>query len=383
LKKIIPENTLINDIIIQIKMDHLNEALCHIVQTPHHNVTSQLLILGADLNYHDKDNCSPIMHAIESGSSQINELLAMQPDITKINWEHLDFVSCFDKNPQLMNNILNNEVIRKKYGPKYLYKAYTKKKYDIVKFLLNAKVDPNILYGKTNALYWAIDEQDLDLIKILLKHNNININYVNEYGYTILIKLATGNIRDESIIDLLLSHNKIDINTINHSNDTALIWAAYHENNYLVEKLIAMGADHTMKDNNGKTAADYYPKITELLKARESQTNENLFDSEGKQYPKLIEDKPLLILKTICYKTQTRTKIIIPKNTKNIKYYVWNLEEKKWCNNGDFEFSTDMEMEIADGKNHYHLHPTINDCYIRLDNVPIDGTIKTLDDLYV
>jgi hypothetical protein len=83
----------------------------------------------------------------------------------------------------------------------------------------------------------------------------------------------------------------------------------------------------------------------------------------------------------ICYGKQERTKI---KNLKDSKQtcYVWNDEEKTWVHNS-FNASEDYEIEIANDKMHYHIHPFIENCFIRYEFVKMkDGSSKTMKELY-
>jgi ankyrin repeat protein len=368
-------------------MDHLSEALCHIVQTSHGNLTSQLLASGANINYVDSKGYSPLSYAMESMSSQVNKLLTLQPDITKINWDKIDFVSCFDKNLQIISDILKNEEwIREKYGSKYLCEASKKKRYDIVKFLLDIKVNPNAFYNDINVLFFAISDNDCELMELLLKYDSVDINCVMKSGSTPLI-MTSRNSKNKQIIDLLLSCKNIKIDAMDTGNNTALIWAAYHGKDYFVEKLIEMGADHSIKDYTEKKAEDYYPKIAELLKFRNLNPLEEplwLTDKDGNEYPILIDQKPKPIAKAICNKIYPLINILMVKNN-NYYYYEWNEKTNTWCKDIKIYIpENDFEIEIPiTEKMHYHLHPINDKCYIKFKSIPLpDGSEKSSTDLY-
>lgn len=60
-----------------------------------------------------------------------------------------------------------------------------------------------------------------------------------------------------NMVDILLSEGKANVNQINANGASALIFAATFGQKEIVEKLIAEGADVTIKDSRGKTAKDH------------------------------------------------------------------------------------------------------------------------------
>ncbi|NKN33679.1 ankyrin repeat domain-containing protein [Marichromatium bheemlicum] len=89
-------------------------------------------------------------------------------------------------------------------------------------------------------------------------------------GYTAMMLAASNNHAD--IVDLLLQHGAM----IDHQEQTrgwtALIWATNQGRTAAVETLLQHGADRTLKDFEGKTAADWArindkPEILALLQA--------------------------------------------------------------------------------------------------------------------
>ncbi|MDQ7046346.1 MAG: ankyrin repeat domain-containing protein [Sulfurovum sp.] len=124
-----------------------------------------------------------------------------------------------------------------KWKKSLLLIATIENSYDIVKLLLESKIDVNQVFGDgVNALMLSLNymldkKVHNDEITKLLIINKININAENDKGFTSLMiackdKYATSTIK-------LLIENKADINYKNKNALTALM-CAVKENNYPV-----------------------------------------------------------------------------------------------------------------------------------------------------
>lgn len=76
--------------------------------------------------------------------------------------------------------------------------------------LINAGASPNIYnyYGGT-ALIPAAEKGHVDTVKLLLEISKIDVNHVNNLGWTALMEaviLADGGINHQQIVELLLAH---------------------------------------------------------------------------------------------------------------------------------------------------------------------------------
>lgn len=145
---------------------------------------------------------------------------------------------------------------------------------EIAKLLIDANADINqqdqisdspYLYagaqGKTEILAYMLEKQVPDQRK------------VNRYGGNALIPAAEkGHLEN---VKLLLNDGRVDINHQNNFGYTALIEAVglrdgseiYQE---IIKTLLEAGADQTLRDNTGRTAADYanqlgYVEMTKIL----------------------------------------------------------------------------------------------------------------------
>lgn len=72
------------------------------------------------------------------------------------------------------------------------------------------------------------------------------------------LSLAVKERNKTKIEELLILANKTSVNASSSDGFTALHWAAMQRNDELIKKLIAIGADPTIKNKHGRTPMDYY-----------------------------------------------------------------------------------------------------------------------------
>ena len=100
----------------------------------------------------------------------------------------------------------------------------------------------------------AAQKGHLDVVKVLLAAGG-DINSVDKDGSNALMAVIINN--QVKVMDYLLEQ-KIEINNTDKTMGwTALIWAIKQGRDDVVDKLLASGADITMKDHAGKTAYDW------------------------------------------------------------------------------------------------------------------------------
>lgn len=95
----------------------------------------------------------------------------------------------------------------------------------------------------------------VDIVRVLLRHPAINVNHQDNDGATALARAT--NAGHEDIVEELLARPEIQTNLVNtRAGYSALAWAAVNNLAGLVEKLLARGADATLRDRpDGYTAA--------------------------------------------------------------------------------------------------------------------------------
>ena len=114
---------------------------------------------------------------------------------------------------------------------------------DILKLTIDAGADPTITnrYGGT-ALIPASEHGYIDVIKELLTRTNIDVNHVNNLGWTALMEaivLSNGNETQQQVIRLLIEHDA-DVNIPDNDGVTPLEHARAHHFEE-IEKILLEG----------------------------------------------------------------------------------------------------------------------------------------------
>lgn len=131
---------------------------------------------------------------------------------------------------------------------------------NMVKMLMQYGPNVNIQdKSKNSPFLYAGANGYLDIIKLIYKTANVN-KIVNIYGGNALIPACEKGHLDTVIF--LLENTDINVNHINNLGWTALLEVTILGNdskNYqeIVKVLLKYGADKNIKDNSGKTALDY------------------------------------------------------------------------------------------------------------------------------
>lgn len=116
---------------------------------------------------------------------------------------------------------------------------------EILKLTIDAGADPTLTnrYGGT-ALIPAAEHGYIDVITELLTRTNIDVNHVNNLGWTALMEaiiLSDGNGTQQQVIRLLIEHDA-NINIPDHDGVTPLQHARAHNFKEIEEILIQAGA---------------------------------------------------------------------------------------------------------------------------------------------
>uniref|UniRef100_A0A6C0C7J5 Uncharacterized protein n=1 Tax=viral metagenome TaxID=1070528 RepID=A0A6C0C7J5_9ZZZZ len=236
-----------------------NELLCTTVKTDRYDITKILLGSGADPNYIDKAGKSPLLYACKNKMvQQIKLLISHGADVNK----HINQVCC--------NVVLDLE---------------------IVKLFLDTGADPNvILPDGENILTKFVIANNIEAVALLLSYASTNVNLPNVRDVTALrIACATGK---SAIAKLLLNNganpniiNKVDKSTpfiratelaypdlicsmLSYNvmldmqdaiGNTALHYACTRNLPIVVSELLNLGANQTIKNIDGRIAAEMSP----------------------------------------------------------------------------------------------------------------------------
>lgn len=160
----------------------------------------------------------------------------------------------------------------------------------MVKMLLNHnEADVNFLMeGRKTALLVAAENENIEVIRYLLEVPNLDINQFDDDGWTALIWAV--ELKNKEIVKMLLEIPDVDVNQSNDEGETPLMIAANENFPEIAELLVQRkDLDVNKKDLNGRTALskaignDEMVKI--LLDAGAIDENGELFEYAWGELP--------------------------------------------------------------------------------------------------
>jgi ankyrin repeat protein len=202
------------------------------------NAVKDYLAQGADINAEDTGGDSALHHAVYMQNMDMARFL-LSKGIDKEHQSH--------------------------FGWTPLIAAASYKQPGMVEFLLEqgANPDAQVPNGGWSALYYAVQEKNIEVLKVLLKAP-LNINATNTSQETPLMHAAwaAGEKEDRLPVVKALLEAGADPNTKDKRGNTALMHAVFQHQDFpgivdVMRALIDAGADIDTKNNDGKTAADY------------------------------------------------------------------------------------------------------------------------------
>ncbi|MCO0596671.1 ankyrin repeat domain-containing protein [Peribacillus butanolivorans] len=176
----------------------VNEQLIQAAERKETETISRLIEEGADINTQDSEGRTATMIATYNNDFETAKIL---------------ITAGADVNIQ--DDMKNNP---------FLY-AGAEGYLEILKLTINAGADPKITnrYGGT-ALIPASEHGNVNVIKELLTNTDIDINHVNNLGWTALLEaiiLSNGDEKQQQTVQLLIDHGA-DVNIADHNNVTPL-----------------------------------------------------------------------------------------------------------------------------------------------------------------
>ena len=162
---------------------------------------------------------------------------------------------------------------------------------------------------KTTALYTASNEGKVEVVKLLLQHEDIEINKAGKYGDTAL--LAASQEGHAGVVQLLLEDEEIEVNRENINGRTALYEASYNGNgNAEIVQLLLQEDDIDVNKEYRSTRSDGENKTvlwiasqkehTEIVQLLLEHPNTNVISKGFNEQGDIIE-----IIASLIYKKDT------------------------------------------------------------------------------
>jgi len=173
-------------------------------------------------------------------------------------------------NKQIKNNININDFVFEQVGKGHIF---------IMKILLYCGLDINIQQSdtKNTLLIWASRESQVNMVKFLLRQNNIDVNKENIYGYTAL----SWAMPNKEIVKLLLNVSNINVNMENdYAHEKLILWASREGYIDIVKLLVNTNVDINDFNDSDETALDLamknnHTEIITILKENGGIENKN------------------------------------------------------------------------------------------------------------
>ncbi len=202
----------------RVKMNNeLNELLLQAAEDGEVATVKELVKQGANMNAQDSQGRTSVMIATyKNDPATVETLLEAGADVN------------------IQDNMKNNP---------FLY-AGAEGYLEILRLTIGAGADPSITnrFGGT-ALIPASEHGYIEVIKELLENTNINVNHVNNLGWTALMEaiiLNNGNKTQQQVIQHLIDHGA-DVNIPDHDQVTPLQHAQERDFTEVEEILIKAG----------------------------------------------------------------------------------------------------------------------------------------------
>ncbi|ARF02627.1 SWPV1-008 [Shearwaterpox virus] len=278
---VLSNNNNITQLLVDYKAD-IKECdgylLLHAVKANNIDIIKILLNNGINVNYVNDKGYTALHYAVENNKLDIvNLLLGKGANIEIVN-------EC-----SFINNII-----------KFRFTNY----YNMIELMLSYKANVNNIHDNYAPLHLAIDEEDEEIIKLLIRYG-ADINIKNTYNDSSPLHHAVKSV-NKNILKILLDKGA-DVNSLNRYGCTPIYYAVCNNNIDVVNILLEYGADVNVIDLSGNTpltvSGNNYIK-KEIISHIVISKYLNKFIVESPGYKRNIEciylDKVLVDIKSYC-----------------------------------------------------------------------------------
>ncbi|GHT93616.1 hypothetical protein FACS1894122_09080 [Alphaproteobacteria bacterium] len=210
----------------------------------------------------DLGDVNAFMHACHMGNTEIVKLLLQREDL---NTEQISFDDGYTalelaRNREIVELLINSKKFNFRKDRHYYFEDQRTTIYFLEKngVDINASFEANAwgTYRKDIPLVVACDENWREVIKYLLRREDIDVNAVTKYGNSAFLEAV--NSRNISCAKLLLQRKELDLKQVNHEGKNALMLACKKPSFDIVKVLIDKNIfDINAQDKDGNTALMY------------------------------------------------------------------------------------------------------------------------------
>ncbi|CAF4984768.1 unnamed protein product [Rotaria sp. Silwood1] len=146
-----------------------------------------------------------------------------------------------------------NHLDRNSMAP--IHKAVIHDRPECVQVLMESRADPNVPLMGDTPLSIAARHNRKNIVQILLKFKETNVNHRNDQGGTALHFASAAIVDSPECVELLLQHGA-KVNAQDLKSNTAAMVACFFNKPRILTTLIRAGADLVPRNNEGKDAYD-------------------------------------------------------------------------------------------------------------------------------
>jgi len=228
---------------------NLSKRLCYVCENgPHNDVQYLLSFEQTNPNFHNTYGLTPLYIACQKGHTETVKLLLndRRVEVNEVEWNHKQtpfYIACAMGRKEIVEELLKDERINRdapnNEGITPMEIACLNGEHLVLELLEDAGFGLNERESQDN--YWvrlvlACRKGDVDLVKLLLKDERIELHKEDKNGNTVFnYACMSGHVE---IVKLLLSNDRIDVNKTDKERKTPFFKVCFNEDTDLIELLL-------------------------------------------------------------------------------------------------------------------------------------------------